>query len=135
MKNFTVKMNKIFTNDQIAGILCTAFEGGMVDQWAQVVGFKKPEVKANFDKKDGSSIDWHDYRLYSYPLGSGGKVTVLDTYENKKYILNRASIQKGLQVMAEKFPRHFNDFVTENDDAITGDVFLQCCLLEDVVYG
>jgi hypothetical protein len=40
-----------------------------------------------------------------------------------------------LRLMAEKEPRHFADFMQENDDAVTGDVFLQCVLLKAVIYG
>jgi len=37
--------------------------------------------------------------------------------------------------MAEKYPRHFHNFLEENDDAETGDVFIQCCLFGEIVYG
>jgi hypothetical protein len=50
-------------------------------------------------------------------------------------VFGLADLAKGLQTMAEKYPRHFADFVAENDDADTGDVFLQCVVLGDVVYG
>jgi hypothetical protein len=46
-----------------------------------------------------------------------------------------AAIKSGLKVMAEKYPHHWQDFVSENDDAITGDVFLQCCLFGEIVYA
>lgn len=58
--------------------------------------------------------------------------------EDKKlphYRLNLASIKKGLQVMADKFPKHFADVTNDNADATTGDVFLQCALFGDVIYG
>lgn len=47
----------------------------------------------------------------------------------------KESIEKGLQVMADKYPRHFNDIITENDDAETADVFVQCAVLGEVVFG
>ena len=53
----------------------------------------------------------------------------------KNYYLDFASAQKGLELMAEKYPRHFNDLLQENEDAETGDVFLQLCLFQEVVYG
>jgi hypothetical protein len=37
--------------------------------------------------------------------------------------------------MSEKFPEHWADFINENDDAITGDIFVQCCVFGDTVYG
>ena len=49
--------------------------------------------------------------------------------------LTDVELQQGLQRMARKYPRHFADFMAENDDAITGDVFLQCVVLGEVIYG
>jgi hypothetical protein len=37
--------------------------------------------------------------------------------------------------MQEQYPRHFSNFISENYDAETGDVFLQCCLLGKVKFG
>ena len=37
--------------------------------------------------------------------------------------------------MAEKYPRHFTDMIQEQDDATTADVFFQCVVLQDVIYG
>ena len=51
------------------------------------------------------------------------------------YTLDRAGIEKGLLIMKSVYPRHFGDAIAENDDATTGDVFLQCCLFGEVVFG
>lgn len=37
--------------------------------------------------------------------------------------------------MAEKFPDHFGDLMSENGDSITDDVLIQCIVLGDIVYG
>jgi len=37
--------------------------------------------------------------------------------------------------MGEKYDWHLKNFIEENDDAETADVFLQCCVLGDIVYG
>ena len=60
--------------------------------------------------------------------------TVPEDEDGKEYILDMKAIQRGVKVMAERYPGHFSDWVSENDDAITGDVFLQCCLFGEVVY-
>lgn len=49
--------------------------------------------------------------------------------------VSESTLRFGLRVMAEKFPRHFGDLVSENDDAATHDVLLQCALFGDVIYG
>ena len=45
------------------------------------------------------------------------------------------SMQKGLQIMYDKYNRHYLDFINENDDAETADVFLQCCLFGEIIFG
>jgi len=44
-------------------------------------------------------------------------------------------IQAGLDFMAHTYPKHLADIIEERDDAITGDVLLQCSLLGDIIYG
>ncbi|MAH60585.1 MAG: hypothetical protein CMB95_07135 [Flavobacteriaceae bacterium] len=57
------------------------------------------------------------------------------TINGRPAVLNRSSIQIGLEIMAENYPRHFNDFINQSGDAITSDVMLQCMVLRDVIYG
>ncbi len=49
--------------------------------------------------------------------------------------LDRAAVERGLEIMARDYPRHFGDLIGENDDAITADVFVQCCIFGELVYG
>ena len=51
------------------------------------------------------------------------------------YTLNVDKIKKGFTVMAKKYPEHFADFLKEDYDQNTGDVFLQCCLFGGMIYG
>jgi len=52
-----------------------------------------------------------------------------------KHRVNQEDFAKGFSLMAKNYGRHFGDFMAENDDNITADVFLQCVALRDVVYG
>jgi hypothetical protein len=131
MKHFKLKIEKTFTNDHIAELLCTAFEGGITDTWCRVVKKTKPKVEAEFK----TDMLWNEYELYSFPLGLAGSIKLLDTYENKKYVLNRAAIQRRIEAMAKKHPYQFGLFVEDEGDAITADVFLQCCLFGEEIYG
>jgi len=54
---------------------------------------------------------------------------------NEKHTLNREKLEAGLKLMAEKSPKHFQDFINENEDAITADCFLQMALLQEHRYG
>jgi hypothetical protein len=58
-----------------------------------------------------------------------------DREDYKPQPLTDTLLQAGLNIMAENYPKHLTAIIEENDDAITGDVLLQCSLLGDVVYG
>ena len=72
------------------------------------------------------------------PFLGGALVVHLNNREDMPggtLILNRASIVAGLALMAKIAPRHFGAVIGDGGDAITGDVFLQCCVLGEVMYG
>lgn len=50
-------------------------------------------------------------------------------------VVSRADVQKGFDVMASKYPSHMGDFLSENHDAETADVWWQCVVLGDIIYG
>jgi hypothetical protein len=122
------------TKRRIADMLCCAFEGGS-NYWYWIDKFIKPP-----------KLEWQGdpeqvFQHLDYPLNTGGALIISDkgsdepVKSKKTYRLDLESITKGIQVMAEKEPRHFADFLGEDDDATTGDVFLQCCLFGEVIYG
>ena len=49
--------------------------------------------------------------------------------------IDPTTIAEGLKVMAQKYPKAWADFMAENDDAETGDIFLQCICFGEVIYG
>jgi len=116
---------------RIQDLLCNALEGGYSCYWCEIEKFNYPEGET----KESLKIEFQHIEL---PF-KNGSLTIRDVSgegDNKKeYILNLPAIAEGLQIMADKEPRHFRDFMTEDDDAITGDVFLQCCLFKEVIYG
>jgi hypothetical protein len=118
--------------DRLHDLLCTALEGG-VGYWCQITKYNPAEGKT---KKD-----------YQYPhldiIFDGGSITVRDCisegegcdpeFEPKDVTLE--DLKKGLTIMAEKYDWHFNNFINDNDDAETGDVFFQCAVMGDIVFG
>lgn len=116
--------------DRIANLLCSAFEGGS-NYWYQIDKFIKP-TNMTF-QTDEDQI----FRHLDYPLNEGGALIISDIEgdEDKPKRLDMEAIKKGLQIMAEKYPRNMGDFLNDNDDAETGDVFLQCCIFGDAIYG
>jgi len=120
-------------NARVAGLLCTAFEGG-VGYWCRIMGYREPsERRAVLSPDDGRIVRYADY-----PLTGGAAVCRLSEEETDEgyspLVLDRAAIQRGLALMPQVAPRHWADFLDENEDAETGDVFVQLCLLGEVVY-
>lgn len=104
----------------VHNLLCCALEGG-VGYWNQITGY---------EGKCG------EFPHLDTPMSSTGALLTRDTEEDVNLPpLTRGRLQEGLQIMATKYPRHFENLLEENEDAETGDVFLQCCLLGEVVYG
>lgn len=117
---------------RIQDLLCCALEGGS-NYWYMIEEFHEPtSMPIRTDEREV-------FKHLDYPVNPGGSLVFSDLEEGHKkkerFTLNRQSIEKGLTIMADKYPRHFADFQAENDDAITGDVFLQCCLFGEACYG
>ena len=111
---------------KIKDLLCCAFEGGS-NYWIGKIKYTNPnDIEVN-----------HGY--VDLPFIEGCCVTVYDTEydeEEGKYkgVLNKESIQSGMQILADKYPHHWKDINQDNEDANTGDAYLQCCLFGEVVF-
>lgn len=133
----TIQLQLNIKMQRIADLLCSAMEGG-IGYWARIDKYKEPSQPVDLKPfEDDSVIGKTVYPHIHYPLTPDGAVIIKDVEgnENKKYTLNMKAIKKGLNIFAEKCPRHFGNWLSEDDDAITGDVFVQCCLFGEIVYG
>ncbi len=136
-----IKTEVEIKDERIASLLCCAFEGG-VGYWCRIAEYDRPERHEKY----------LDQRYTDWPLAEGGAVYVqdhVDSYEEDEdgYFLDddgerlpflkldRAAIDRGMRIMADKYPYHFGRFMGDDEDAETGDVFLQCCLLGEITYG
>lgn len=65
------------------------------------------------------------------------RVRIDDSAEHagKKYVLTDSRLRRGMQLMAIKYPRHFADYLAENDDAETADVLVQLACFGELIYG
>ena len=126
--NFTVRQEVDIK--RVSDLLCSAWEGGSA-YWARVEKAIAPKFADYGSKENGAPY------IHEYALSRGGSVTLRDIEDDTiiERKLTRAIIARGLQIMASDYPKHWGDFMSENDDATTGDVFLQCCIFEKVIYG
>ena len=115
--------------DDIASLLCCAFEGGS-NYWARVrVAYDPSEEELN----SPAFGDWRGFRAYM--ITHPDWMVEIRALEGETKIIKLADLLQGQRIMWEKYPRHWADFMGENSDATTGDVFLQCAALGEVVYG
>lgn len=133
--NMLKRINQLGKN-AVSDLISTAFEGGS-NYWASVVSTQSP-TKLNF-RCDLFASDEEPHRYYDFPLNEGGSVTI--GYEpiyaggKGQEELNLQSIEKGLELLAEKYPNRFVAVCDEAYDADDADVFLQLAILNEVVFG
>jgi hypothetical protein len=118
--------------NRISDLLTTIVETAVSD-WYCITDKLEPEEWTIISTPDHPKPGKH--WLCDYPLNKGGAWVVEDVETDSKYTFDLEVIKKGLNLMAKKYPEHFADFLEENDDAITADVFLQLCLFGEVIYG
>lgn len=96
----------------------------------KIIDFQRPPTLAfRFDQK-------FILRELDYPLNDGGSLALARKgLSSDGRRLDLKSIGDGLNVMATRYPRHFADFLGEAADALTADVFLQCCLFGELICG
>lgn len=116
--------------DKIKDILITAIESPPGEHWCKLTDYCQAPGLDLYDSFFLNNAGWMEFTELNPDSGSpSAEVHTLSWFGD----LN--SIQNGLKVMAEKAPSHFGDFMDDTHDAITADVFLQCCLLGEIVYG
>jgi hypothetical protein len=121
--------------ERVRDLLCNAFEGGS-NYWYVIVDYHRPADETKLYR----GTDELPFPHLDYPVSEGGHL-MISTHMGDEFLgqtkwpLSLVTIRKGLEVMRQKYPQHWHDFIVENDDATTGDVFLQCCLFEETVYG
>jgi len=119
----SVTVSHTFTRNTVEDWLICAFEGGS-NYWIDQV-----RLKSDDDDRD----------VYRSAFDSGVLITVSaehgDPNSGQDFLLAPESIQRGTQAMADNAPSHFADFIDENYDATTSDVWLQYCLFGKVIYG
>lgn len=143
MSNNTFKVTLVheFSEKRVKDLLVGALEGGS-NYWYSNARMDLADgyTKADF-KTGGRMQDPNDYYHWAelVPFVPGCAL-VLDVEDSPnegqtEFRLTRNKIERGLDIMAQKYPKHFQNWVQENDDAITSDVFLQCCLFGEAVFG
>jgi hypothetical protein len=128
------------TTERLRGLLCGALEGGS-NYWYVIVGYQQWDGNKYVDIPRDELPEFPHITL---PFQRDRAIVLSDledsdfearSIDENTYLLGLNQITSGAKAMAAQYPRHWADFIAENDDADTSDVFLQCCIFGTVVYG
>lgn len=128
----TVAITATVDWDKITNAIIGSFEGGSTSWLHEATYYYQPDgVEGNplyaedqFWAKGGKMLlNYDDPEEEEEGSGTGYKEVGL------------IEIRKGLRSMAEKSYRHFDDLISEKDDADTHDVFMQHVIFGEVIYG
>lgn len=111
----------MFQTEGVANLLCSALEGGS-NYWYMIENHNRKELGLDY--------------VHEVVLHPEGEI-IFSERENPeaRHTLNLEKVQKGLHEFRVNHPVHYLHWVREQDDASTGDVFLQVCLFGEVIYG
>tara|TARA_R110001599_G_scaffold87155_1_gene232918 strand:+ start:210 stop:629 length:420 start_codon:yes stop_codon:yes gene_type:complete len=130
-----IAVEYVIDYDGFESLIVTALEGG-INYWANIEdgSYKKINDWSEANKKGHEPFS---VRFAQY-IWSGGTVVISDSegeeFDDPIGEISLESIKKGWQLFSQQ-RHHFSDFLDNNTDAITADVWFQCCSLGDVVYG
>jgi len=128
----TINVFREISIERIKDLLCAAFEGG-IDYWGNAkskIGLKE-ELKAEY---------FHEIPAL------GGELTIFDNEDGSELgKIDMESMKQAFQYMADgtdkngkdipQLKKHLDDFLNENEDAITADVFVQLAVMGAVEFG
>lgn len=117
---------------RIADMMCCAIEGNhMTRAWCEGVYLKKPARPPKHDSGPwytNPSLYEGDFEIEIIELADLKGKTV-------KHLVGPKDFADAFTRMSRKCPEHFGDFLADNEDAITADVWLQLVALNEVIYG
>jgi hypothetical protein len=125
--NVTVIFN--IPEQRIADLMVTAIEGGS-NHWCSSVRWVSDQPKPV-----GEHIWYSRPEVYAADHMKLAIDEIIGGRTVETYIVTREGFEKAFRLMAENHPSHFADFLADNEDAETADVFLQLLALGEIVYG
>jgi hypothetical protein len=101
-------------------LILNALQNGVISSWGDYASTLVTEDMMWNEGKPISIVEfeWHkNLRLKQY------------------YELTREKVEKAVVVIWAKYPWHYENIVTDNADADTGDVLIQVAIFGDIIYS
>lgn len=134
MTPFTVKAEIEVPLERIVNCIIGAIEGGS-NYWLNSFYASKGSKALRARLKADDKIWYAEEEFWT----EGGEADLEFDQPSEgaadKATINLTALTNGLTIMASKCPSHFADLMAENDDAITHDVFIQCVLFGEIIFG
>ena len=122
-------------SNRIADLMSSAIESGQSVYWCDGIFWKSRKHKP--PHKRGCADPW--YACCATYADPNLVLEIIEHGETEHHSISHfvklADFKKAFLLMAEKFPQHFGDFMNENDDALTADLFLQLLALGEERYA
>lgn len=119
---YEVTTTHTFTAKDLSDLIITAIEGGS-GYWCERIVIMDA---------DGESLSYQDETLFERPFD----LYADECEDGQTYVarhdLDNSAFGRALELMPA---HHRNNFINDNWDAETADVFLQCALFEEIIYG
>lgn len=111
----------------IADLFVTAIEGGS-NYWINHI------VHKGWKKEESQTKWWYDDTTY---VGTDRLHLIVEAEDDLEQheVKGREAVEKGLAILAAKYPHHMKDIIDDNHDAATADAFFQCVVFGEIVYG
>jgi hypothetical protein len=104
-------------------LLITAVEGGS-NYWAQFSKRCLPKGEYLYDLYEVCR-ECPEFQVDVFEQGTTDQLGIVD--------LNR--LLKGLEIMMRDYPWHYANVIEDNADAETADVYFQCVVMGEIVFG
>lgn len=107
----------------LANVLCSGIESGAIRSWCSRVEY----VGKGFDQRGV-------FAKYLLPFNDGA-IEFTESRTEVIHTLDHAALIRGVQAVLNHYPHHVGAVLGgHQQDAVTGNVLIQCALFDEVVY-
>lgn len=125
--SITIETKVEITEEKIAELFCTAFYGG-IGSWAELEYTLPEDIKR-------LHLSYEDALAKAIISDSNYHFYIIDFENDDHIIINLNSIKQGLQMIAEKTPSLFSEFLEDGFDCIVADRIIQYICFGEEIYG